>query len=202
MCRILLNKTDFEAHLINKDNCCLEKSKYTIDKLIYSNDFLRKENIKLQTKLFELNRIPNIIFKIDSVRNDKMFPEVCKKIIDKKCIHDLIMEDFTVQTIKINCDICEKPTKLTIGCRTCNYDFCLECYKPKYGTPARCSSRHELSLALFPPEVKNVNVSCELCKEVIKSEHYFNCKECNYSTCYYCFKKLLQKEKDTLIYLN
>ena len=198
-CRFLLNRSDFELHKDNKNNSCFEKCLITIDKLISQNEELKKENKELALKVSTSSKPPEVFYCGKKMRDAEKFPAIAKFLSDKKCAHDFLFYDYTNEDWDINCDVCKKDkVKISLGCRNCNIDFCLNCFNPVLTDPILCEKGHILQLTYF--KNSNVTIECTPCKKPIVTDYIFECKECKFSSCFKCYKKCLRKSKDCVIY--
>ena len=190
-CRLQLNRADYVAHKENKNGVCAEKCSSIIANLFAQNDTLKKENRDLKIKLdFEFNK--PILFKIES----REIPEnILKLIRDKKCTHDLMLEDHTEGRFDISCDNCNKEfLMITISCRICNFDLCLNCYRPnEMYELIKCTKNH--NLVAFNFTYDQIQINCQKCKVSVKQTFCFDCRECNYSLCYQCYCRNLKRTK-------
>eukprot|EP01084_Bolivina_argentea_P064995 118489_1 len=116
------------------------------------------------------------------------------------------------------CDICKNKCNEGVqlwGCRTCNYDACMEC-KPSDPEPGAaepeiddgdtkgddivtCRQKHPLVVELLG------DYQCNKCHQEFQNEKSWHCKQCNYNLCMSCFadtETFAQKGKRVVAWMN
>ena len=119
--------------------------------------------------------------------------EISKEMPTDAHDHPLSNESLNNET----CIICNKSQTCEQGnkCKECPLIICDMCSISIRGE-LQSHFKHEHSLCI----TKGKNIQCNVCKKETKyMAFYFNCKQCNYNICLYCYNPYRKKEDNALL---
>ena len=119
--------------------------------------------------------------------------EISKEMPTDAHDHPLSNESLNNET----CIICNKSQTCEQGnkCKECSLIICDMCSISIRGE-LQSHFKHEHSLCI----TKGKNIQCNVCKKETKyMAFYFNCKQCNYNICLYCYNPYRKKEDNALL---